>query len=102
MRGGNGKGRGVVEAAGRARACCFHIFFLSFSLLPRRARALFPKLSLPGPSKMDVAARIDLADLTAGLANAQAAAEAWADGVVSEAAAAKAAHAQAVAELEGA
>ena len=51
---------------------------------------------------MDVAARIDLADLTAGLANAQAAAEAWADGVVSEAAAAKAAHAQAVAELEGA
>jgi len=50
---------------------------------------------------MEVAARIDLADLTAELANASAGVEAWAEAAVSGAAAARAAHAEAVAGLEG-
>lgn len=50
---------------------------------------------------MDVASRINLADLTAVLANAESSVAAWTEGVVGGAAAAKAAHGRAVAELEG-
>lgn len=43
---------------------------------------------------MDFASRIDLADLTAELANAAAGVEAWADGAVAGAGVARAVHAE--------
>ena len=76
----------------------------SISKRARGKKRAHPPLSLVhtlNTFSMDFASRIDLADLTAELANAAAGVEAWADGAVAGAGVARAVHAKAVAGLEG-
>lgn len=76
--------------------------FLVSSTLLFRSSSLPRERETPTHTAMEAAsARINLGDLTAGLANAAAAVERWADGAASDAAAARSAHAKKMAELEG-